>query len=211
MNFTENGKCSAKKDKKSLGGALSTRCMDLTFPTSNLNVDASTVCRIVQTFNASGTVEKKRYPHGDGHHLQRTTIHDEHLILELVAENPSMYLRELQGCMCESTGTIISTSTICNLLHKNGFSRQKLTRIAGQRNDVLKAQYVFDIRIFSPDMLVFVDETGTDRCDTLRRYGYSLRGKPAKAFSTNSRGNHLSALAATSTEGVLAAKLLKEE
>ena len=111
--------------------------------------------------------------------------------------------------MCESTGTIISTSTICNLLHKNGFSRQKLTRIAGQRNDLLRAQYVFDIGIFSPDMLVFVDETGTDRRDTLRRYGYSLRGKPAKAFSTYSRGNHLSALAAMSTEGVLACKIVE--
>ena len=32
-----------------------------------------------------------------------------------------------------------------------------------------------------PELLVFVDETGTDRRDSMRRFGYSVRGKPAKA------------------------------
>ena len=49
-----------------------------------------------------------------------------------------------------------------------------------------------DLSIFSIDMLVFVDESGSDNRDTLRKYGYSLRGQPAKALSLFPRGKHLS-------------------
>lgn len=58
-------------------------------------------------------------------------------------------------------------------------------------------------------MCVFVDESGTDNRDTLRKYGYSLRGKPAKAVSLFPRGKHLSALAAMCSEGVLACKIVQ--
>ena len=65
------------------------------------------------------------------------------------------------------TGTDISTSTICNFLHKSGFTHRKLNRIAGQRNDLLRSQFMFDISIFPSEMLVFLDESGTDRRDAL--------------------------------------------
>ena len=37
-------------------------------------------------------------------------------------------------------------------------------------------------------MLVFVDETGTDRRDCMRRFGYSLRGRPAVSQKLLLRG-----------------------
>lgn len=37
-----------------------------------------------------------------------------------------------------------------------------------------------DVSVYTTDMLVFIDETGTDRRNTVRNYGYSLRGKPLK-------------------------------
>ena len=30
--------------------------------------------------------------------------------------------------------------------------------------------------LYSPEMLIFVDETGCDRRDAMRRFGYSLKG-----------------------------------
>ena len=50
-------------------------------------------------------------------------------------------------------------------------------------------------------MLVFIDETGSNSRDARRKFGYSLRGKPAKAVSLYGKGNHLSAISAISVEG----------
>ena len=52
-----------------------------------------------------------------------------------------------------------------------------------------------------PEMLVFVDETGADRRDCMRRFEYSLRGRPAISHKLLVRGQQVSAIAAMS--GVL--------
>ena len=50
------------------------------------------------------------------------------------------------------------------------------------------------------DVLVFA---GVDKRNTLRKYGYSLRGKPAVSCKQLSRGQHLSLIASMSTAGVM--------
>ena len=57
----------------------------------NLNVDISTVCRVINRYEETGDVGKKRHPQGHDHHLKRLTPIDEFLILELVAEKPDIY------------------------------------------------------------------------------------------------------------------------
>lgn len=175
---------------------------------SNLNVDISTVCRVIQRFETTGDVCKSSHPQGHDHHRKLLTATDEFLILELVAEQPGIYLKELQAEVLKTTGTHISVSTICNFLHKNGFTHRKLTRIAGQQSEFLRTQFMLDISIFSPEMLIFVDESGTDRRDALRKYGYSIRGQPAKALSLFPRGIHLSAITAMCSNGVLGCKIV---
>ena len=54
-----------------------------------------------------------------------------------------------------------------------------------------------------PEMLVFVDETGADRRNCLRRFGYSLRGRPAVSKKLLVRGQRVSAIASMSTDGIL--------
>ena len=53
------------------------------------------------------------------------------------------------------------------------------------------------------EMLVFVDETGADRRNCLRRFEYSLRGKPAVSKKLLVHGQRVLAIAAMSTEGIL--------
>ena len=64
-----------------------------------------------------------------------------------------------------------------------------------------------DFSIFPVDMLVFVDKSGSDSRDALRKYGYSLSGQPAKALSLFPRGKHLSAIATMSCDGVLGCQI----
>ncbi len=53
-------------------------------------------------------------------------------------------------------------------------------------------------------MFVFVDETGADRRNCLRRYGYSIRGRPAASTKLLVRlVQRVSAIAAIFMEGLL--------
>jgi len=57
--------------------------------------------------------------------------------------------------------------------------------------------------IYIRDMFVFVDEMGRDRRDSLRKFGYSLRGKPARPRKLSVRGKWVSAIGVLSTSGML--------
>ncbi len=80
-----------------------------------------------------------------------------------------------------------------------------MTITAKQRNEFLRCEYILDMSIYKghPEFFVFVDETGTDRRDRMRRFGYSLRGKPAVASKLLVRGQRVSAIVGMSYNGIL--------
>ena len=49
--------------------------------------------------------------------------------------------------------------------------------------------------MYDPELLVFIDETGADRRNTIRKYGYSVRGKPARSHKLLCQGQHISVIA----------------
>ncbi len=67
-----------------------------------------------------------------------------------------MKFRELENLLLFD----ISISNICRFLHENGFTRQRLRNVALQRDAFLREQYKVDVSVYSPEMFVFVDETG---------------------------------------------------
>ena len=52
-------------------------------------------------------------------------------------------------------------------------------------------------------MFVFVDETGSDRRDAMRKFGYSLRGRQCVAKRLLVRGERVSAIGAITLDGIL--------
>lgn len=58
-----------------------------------------------------------------------------------------------------------------------------------------------------PRNFIWVDETGTDRWDQLRKFGYRVRGLPAVCTRIMVRGTRISAIVGMSSAGVLAYKL----
>ena len=174
---------------------------------SNLNVDSSTVWRITKLFKEQGNVSKKVYPQERA--FRKLTPSLELTVLHLVLSNPGIYLREIQKALYESTGAEVSPSAICRLLSRIGFSRQKMKLVAKQRDDELRAQFVSDMSLYEPEMLIFIDETGSDRRDSLRKYGYSLRGKPIKSQKLLLRGERLSAISFMSVCGILDCKVVR--
>ena len=76
-----------------------------------------------------------------------------------------------------------------------------------QRDINLRSQFVSDVSLYDQDMLIFLDESGSDKRDCLRKYGYSLRGKPPMYHRLLMRGKRVSLLTFMSSAGVLDCQL----
>ena len=87
--------------------------------------------------------------------------------------------------------------------YSSRFSRQRLNITAIQQDALLRLLYMQDMSVFSPEMLVFVDETGADHRNAIRKYGYSLRGKPMCNQTMLVRGERISAIACIAVDGLL--------
>ena len=82
-------------------------------------------------------------------------------------------------------------------------ARKKMRLVAIQQSEELRARYLAEVALHDPNMLVFVDETGSNRKDAMRRFGYSLRGQHCIAKKLLVCGQRVSAITALSSERVL--------
>jgi len=174
---------------------------------TNLNVDKSTVYRIVQRFFNTGCIAKSPYPKERA--ARKLTDPVKLFVLQLVLEKPGISLHEIQEQLLFTLFIQIDITSICRLLQQSGFTRQKLRITALQQSEYLRQTYIEEVSIYSPEMLIFLDETGADRRNILRRHGYSMRGRPLVNHQFLFRGSRLSALAFISMCGLLDVKLVE--
>ena len=116
----------------------------------NLNVDPSTVHRTVKLFDETGTVCSIQ-----GFHVNITkklSIHGELAIIEMVLDDPSVYLHELQHHVFHTSGNTISTSSICRFLQQQCFFTKKLTFRAQQRSEQLREKYTEEMSVYDPEI-----------------------------------------------------------
>ena len=127
------------------------------------------------------------------------------ICLGTVIENPGIYLKEIKQKIYEETGTDVAESTLCRFLQNSGFTRQKMVTTAKQRNELLRHEFRYDMTVFKghPELFVFVDETGTDRIDSMRKYAYILHGQPAVTSKLLTRGQRVSAIVGMPCRGIL--------
>ena len=131
-------------------------------------------------------------------------------ILYLLLEKSGVYLHEITADIKCTLGLDLNEGAMCKFLSKIGFAHQRLATYTLQQDEDLYHQYVADVSLYAQDTLVFIDETGTNGTDTIRKFGYSLRGKPVRAQELVVRGGeHVSAIAAISTRGLLALKIVQ--
>ena len=64
-----------------------------------------------------------------------------------------------------------------------------------------------DMQFFHTNQLVWLDETGCDQRDHVRKHGYSLRGERPVYHRFLHRGNRVSAITAMCTDGILATEV----
>ena len=109
--------------------------------------------------------------------------------------------------VCEKvSGLVVSQATICRLLKRYGLTRKKIRQVALQRSDSLRGSFMTQVLLCKRELFVWVDETGCDRRDCMRKYGYALRGETPEYHRILVRGQRISAIAA---DGPVAIELRK--
>ena len=169
---------------------------------ANLGVSQSTVRRIGSLFDSTGSVDPKVVPDKVAT-LKSLSSYDEFYIMELILERPGIYLREICFELYQFTGAVVSEATVCRFLKKVGFTRTKIQHVAIQQSEEFRARFIAEVQLYKADMFIFIDESGTDRRDSLRKFGYSMRGKRTRSHKLLARGKHISVIAAMSTHGML--------
>ena len=129
-------------------------------------------------------------------------------ILGMLADNPGLYLNEITSRIKEATNIVVDGSTVCRLLHRNGFTRKKIVQTAKQRCIEYRAGYMADVFAYKKEMFVFIDETGSDSRDHIRRFGYAIQGEASVYHRWLARGKRISAIAAISCDGLLECELV---
>ena len=122
--------------------------------------------------------------------------------MQSVLHQPGIYLHEVQNQLHCATGKLVHVSTICRTLSRLGLTRQKMRVIALQQSEELRLRFMAEISIFDPNMLLWIDETGSDRRNCIGQYGYSLRGVTPVSHQLRVGGKHISAIPILSTEGI---------
>ena len=126
----------------------------------NLSISTATASNIFKLFQSTGEVDPKPPCKRDA--LRKLDEHHELYIIGLILECPNLQLQEVAYKVEEITGTVVSTSTLCRLLGRHGFTRKKILSVALQRSLDLRALYMASIFTFNRDMFVWIDETGSD-------------------------------------------------
>ena len=85
-------------------------------------------------------------------------------------------LTEVCDELFKATGREVHPSTICRTIHSLGFTRQKLRKVALQQSEEKREEFLAEMAFLDPSMFVWLDETGSDRCNNIHHYGYGLRG-----------------------------------
>ena len=106
--------------------------------------------------------------------------------------------------------------SLCTIRHfagkvrRLGQTRQSIHRIVLQCSETEKAAFRIQIELMDPSFFVWLDETGCDKRDSLRRKAYGLCGSPPVSVRLNLVRIQLSAIATMSIKGIEVVTIYEE-
>ena len=148
---------------------------------NTLYVHVSTVRRIVSRYNSFSDVTPTRYRPGPSRLLGQPDVYN--VILEALLDRSNMYLHEIRELLFEKTGIQASITTIYRTLRRLGLTRKRLRRICMRQNDIRRREFMEEMSYIDPSMILWLDETGSDKRNARRTHGYHIRGLTPQVFN----------------------------
>ena len=174
----------------------------------DVNISTSTAYRTFAIFQRTGTVDPASRT-GTREEMRKLNQDNELYIIGVILSNPSAYLGEIVQEIQRVTNVTVSIPTVCRLLKRYGLTPKKIRQVAKQRSDALRDMFMSHVLHFDTSMLVWVDESGSDRRACMRKYGYAIRGDTPVYSRSLYRGKRINAIAAMTSSEVLAVELHK--
>lgn len=173
----------------------------------NFSISVGTVHNILKHFTLTGQVAAK--PQGTRLGSRKLSVSEELFVINLVLDKPYIYLQEVCDEVSAETGVSVSVPTVCRLLKRHGLTRKKIRQIALQRNIQFRAEFMAEILQYRKEQLVWVDEMGSNRRDSIRKNGYAIRGETPTFHRLLERGRRITAIAALTVDGIIAVQCTK--
>ena len=99
--------------------------LTLTDIAKDLGISAGTVCNVLKRFTQTGEVHVKKHPKRD----RKLDRYHEIYIINLILDSPSLQLKEIISKVLQITGTNVSSSTLCRLLARFGFTQKRFREL----------------------------------------------------------------------------------
>lgn len=163
------------------------------------NFSRATFYRIMNLWQETGDVVSHRNPSYRQNRLLDGT--DIQYLKQLIEENPDYFLDELLRLLKTNRFISVHYTSIHNQLLYCGVSRKKLQRIASERNEDYRANFIARIAQYAPHELGFIDEVSKDERSIGRRYGRSRRGRRARKSQPFVRGRRTSTVGCLTLDG----------
>ncbi|KAF7336106.1 Transposase domain-containing protein [Mycena venus] len=167
----------------------------------------STFWRVRKLWRETGWVEKpKSSTSGRRRLLHRDDID---YILRLVNLRPDYFLDELLTMLEHNRFISVHFTTIFRELQRLGVSRKKLKKIAAERNERVRMDFVRRMAEYPAEYLGFLDETSKNERTLSRGYGRAKKGRRAKMKQKFVRGTRLTATGLLTLDGIIANKVVE--
>jgi len=129
-------------------------------------------------------------------------------LLKILADSPGDMLVEIRRKFIRRTGVRPALSTVCQAVHRLGWSRKQLRAYFRKRS--ARKSHIFwskIVRRYSKKQLFFWDETAKDERAMRRSFGYAALGKaPIAVGKLYNRGARYSSCVAMDKNGIVAWK-----
>lgn len=134
---------------------------------------------------------------------------DVEYLIRLIRHRPDWFLDELLGLLQTNRFISVHYVTVHRELCRLGASRKKLKKIAAERKEDVRNQYIERMAQYDPDELGFIDETSKNDKTPARSYGRSKKGGRAIMKQKFVRGRRYTATALLTTEGIMASRVIE--
>lgn len=109
----------------------------------------------------------------------------------------------MQWFLSEYFNIYVDVSTISRRLAQAKWTKTRLQLIASQRCEALRSYHLYIMGEYTAEQLVFVDESGLDRRDGVRRTGWSPKGVQPTATAPLEQGLRFYLLPTLTTDSIL--------
>jgi transposase len=157
--------------------------------------------RVLALWNATGDVVR----HANGVHGRPRLMHfsDIDYLKRLIQHRPDWFLDELEYLLQTNRFIAAHFTTVHRELVRAGISSKRIKKLASERNENLRADYIARMAQYTPEQLGFLDEVSKDERTAFRVRGRSRKGTRAVIKGVFVRGRRFSAEGLLSMDGMI--------